>query len=165
MRPAADGWHPARRGSSPRAAMPVLVDAGGRFPGRPLAPWPPATPGVGWQEPRQQGRPRVPDEVPVASWLPALPSLTPHGLRHGHQTWMEEAGTPYLLQADRMGHEVPGMRGVYGHVSPAMRTGITAALEAMWTQSLDARARLAARSTVEVLDRLLTARRAGEPDR
>jgi hypothetical protein len=36
MRPASDGWHPARRGSSPRAAMPVLIDAGGRFPGRPL---------------------------------------------------------------------------------------------------------------------------------
>ena len=27
------------------------------------------------------------DDVTLASWLPVLPRLTPHGLRHGHQTW------------------------------------------------------------------------------
>lgn len=32
------------------------------------------------------------DDVALATWLPLLPRLTPHGLRHGQQTWMEEAG-------------------------------------------------------------------------
>jgi len=27
------------------------------------------------------------EPVPVASWLPLRTGLTPHGLRHGHQTW------------------------------------------------------------------------------
>jgi hypothetical protein len=94
----------------------------------------------------------------VASWLPVLTDLTPHGLRHGHQTWMDEAGISYVLQSDRMGHEVPGMRGVYGHVSPAMRTALVAALQEMWTAALDQRAELAPRSSVAALDRLLTAR-------
>jgi hypothetical protein len=44
------------------------------------------------------------------------------------------------------------MRGVYGHVSPAMRTELKAALQERWEQSLRDRARLAPRSSVRVLD-------------
>jgi hypothetical protein len=47
------------------------------------------------------------------------------------------------------------MRGVYGHVSPAMRTELKAALQERWEQSLRDRARLAPRSSVRVLDALL----------
>jgi hypothetical protein len=65
------------------------------------------------------------EDTPPACWLPILPGLTPHGLRHGHQTWMEEAAISGLLQAERMGHKVPGMRGVYGPLPPAMRGGST----------------------------------------
>jgi hypothetical protein len=36
------------------------------------------------------------------------------------QTWMDEDGIPEVLKTERMGHEMPGMHGVYGHVSPAM---------------------------------------------
>jgi integrase len=159
LRPAADGWHPAR---GQRLAMPVLVDAGSHFPGRPLPPWPAAVPGEAFSPPtgrgvarlvsdreigrcpicgralpwrldgrliahrtrdgRCEGSGQLPaEDVVLASWLPALTGLTPHGLRHGHQTWMDEAGISYVLQSERMGHEVPGMRGVYGHVSNAMR--------------------------------------------
>jgi len=32
------------------------------------------------------------EPVPVASWLPLRPGLTPHGLRHGHETWLERRG-------------------------------------------------------------------------
>jgi integrase len=45
------------------------------------------------------------EDAALASWLPVLPGLTPHGLRHGHQTWMDEAGIPDVLKSERMGHE------------------------------------------------------------
>jgi hypothetical protein len=78
---------------------------------------------------------------------------------HGHQTWMEEAGISDLLRAERMGHLVPGMRGVYGHVSPAMRADLKGALQECWEASLRERARLSVRSIMPVLDALLAAQR------
>ena len=91
----------------------------------------------------------------LASWLPVLPGLTPHGLRHGHQTWMDEDGIPEVLKSERMGHEMPGMHGVYRHVSRAMRAELKAALQERWAASLRERARLAPHSIVPVLDALL----------
>jgi hypothetical protein len=93
--------------------------------------------------------------VPVASWLPLRTGLTAHGLRHGHQTWLDEIGVRYVLQSERMGHEVPGMRGVYSHITPRMRAELTAGLQELWEASLHERSQLAARSAVAVLDRLL----------
>ncbi len=84
-----------------------------------------------------------------------LHGLTPHGLRHGHQTWMDEDGIPEVLKTERMGHEMPGMHGVYGHVSPAMRADIKAALQERWERSLRERARIGSRSMVPALDALL----------
>ena len=49
------------------------------------------------------------DAVPV-TWLPVHPGLTPQGLRHRHQTGMEEAGISDLLRSERMGYEVSDMR-------------------------------------------------------
>ena len=95
----------------------------------------------------------------MASWLPVLRGLTPHGLRHGLQTWMDEDGIPEVLKTERMGHEMPGMHGVYGHVSPAMRAELCAALQERWEASLRQRAQLGTRSLVPVLDRLLAAQR------
>jgi hypothetical protein len=86
-----------------------------------------------------------------------LTGLTPHGLRHGHQTWMDEDRIAEVLKSERMGHEVPGMHGVYGHVSKAMRAELTAALQQRWTLSLRERASLSPRSSVRVLDALLAA--------
>jgi hypothetical protein len=57
-----------------------------------------------------------------------------------------------------MGHEVPGIRGVYSHVSDAMRAELTMALQERWAASLRERARLAPHSVVPVLDTLLAAR-------
>ncbi len=93
--------------------------------------------------------------MPVASWLPLRTGLTPYGLRHGHQTWMDDMGVRYVLQSERMGHEVPGMRGVYSHITPAMRAGLRAGLQELWERSLHERSRLAQRSPVAVLDGLL----------
>lgn len=96
-------------------------------------------------------------DIAVACWLPVLRGVTPHGLRHGLQVWMDEDGTPEVLKAERMGHEMPGMHGVYGHVSPAMRTDLKAALQERWEGSLHERARLSPHSIVPVLDALLAA--------
>lgn len=102
------------------------------------------------------GRPPV-EDIALASWLPLLASLTPHGLRHGHQTWMDEAGIPDGLKSERMGHEVPGMRGIYSHVSPAMRSDLKAALQERWQDALRERSRISPGSSVRLLDALLAA--------
>lgn len=110
-----------------------------------------------WAGGRCEGSGQLPGEdVPVASWLPALHGLTPHGLRHGHQSWLEQAKLPYLLISERMGHEVPGMRGVYGHPTPDMRCEVKAVLQDLWERSLRERAQLSPRSNVQALDEILT---------
>jgi integrase len=95
------------------------------------------------------------EDLAVAAWLPVSKGLTPHGLRHGHKTWMDEDQIADVLQSERLGHEEPGMRGVYGHVSPPMRAELKEALRARWVDSLHRRASLAPRSAVPVLTRLL----------
>lgn len=72
-----------------------------------------------------------------------------------HQTWMDEDRIADVLKSERMGHEIPGMRGVYSHVSDAMRTELKAALQERWAASLRERAKLAPHSIVPVLDTLL----------
>jgi Phage integrase family len=94
----------------------------------------------------------IPDGVPLASWLPLVPSLTAHGLRHGHRTWMAEDGIPDILAEQRLGHEVPGMRGLYTHVSDRMRDQLVRALQARWEDSLRARAAIRPHSPVPLLD-------------
>jgi hypothetical protein len=155
MRPAADGWHPARNGRAARQRIPVLVDLAQSWPGRPLPPWPAAAAGEPYEPPQGRGRPRLGEGARVASWLPILADLTPHGLRHGYQTWMDESGVSYVYQSEQMGHEVPGMRGVYSHVSPRMRANLRTHLQAAWESALRQRADLWPRSSMPVLDALL----------
>ncbi len=105
------------------------------------------------------------EDLAVASWLPVSRDLTPHGLRHGLKTSYEDQIAD-VLKSERLGHEEPGMRSVYGHVSPAMREEIRAALQARWEESLRQRARLATGSAVSLLGRLLSGiRPAGNPAR
>lgn len=95
------------------------------------------------------------ESVSLAMWLPIEKGLTPHGLRHSHKTWMSELGIPEILQAERLGHAVPGMRGVYTHVSEGMRADLVGGLQKLWEDSLAARAGYSPRSPVAVLDELL----------
>ncbi len=85
--------------------------------------------------------------------------LTPHGLRHGHQTWLDDLGIRYVLQSERRGHEVPGMRGVHSHITPRMRAELRDGLQGLWDESLKQRALLAPRSRVLVLDGLMAPQR------
>jgi hypothetical protein len=68
---------------------------------------------------------------------------------------MDEDQIADVLKSERLGHDEHGIRGVYGHVSPAMRDELKAALQARWEESLRERATLSPVSAVPLLDRLL----------
>ena len=70
---------------------------------------------------------------------------------------MAEDGIPEILAEQRLGHQVPGMRGLYAHTSDRMRDDLKQALQARWEGSLSDRAAIAPRSPVPLLDELLTA--------
>jgi hypothetical protein len=100
-----------------------------------------------------------PADLPaVANWLPLLPGLTEHGQRHAHQVMLDDLNIRYVLQAERMGHEVPGMRGIYTHIAPEWRVDLVGGLQRTWEESLAKRAKISARSAVPLLDGLLSAR-------
>jgi Phage integrase family len=103
-------------------------------------------------------------DVPLACWLPVKDDLTPHGLRHSHKTWMAEDGIPEILAEQRLGHQVPGMRGLYAHASQRKREDLTGALQARWDDSLRERAAIGPHSPVPLLDNLLTPFQAGSRD-
>ena len=90
--------------------------------------------------------------------VPLIPGLTEHGQRHAHQTMMDDLNIRYVLQAERMGHEVPGMRGVYKHIAPEWRTDLVDGLQRLWEMSLDNRIKISRRSSVPLLDRVLADR-------
>ena len=60
-----------------------------------------------------------------------------------------------MLRSEQMGHEVPGMAGVYGYVMPEWRDRLRTQLQELWETSLHNRARLSPRSAVGLVDRLL----------
>jgi hypothetical protein len=78
-----------------------------------------------------------------ACWLPIVPGLTPHGLRHTHKTVMEESGTSAKLMDERMGHEDGSVQARYSHVTAAMRRQLLDGLTGLWLAALDARRVLA----------------------
>jgi hypothetical protein len=95
------------------------------------------------------------EDPALSAWLPVKARLIPHGLRHSHKTWMVEDGIPEILAELRLGHEVPGMRGLYSHVSQRMREDLKQALQARWEESLNERASRSPTSLVPALDNLL----------
>jgi len=68
---------------------------------------------------------------------------------------MAEDGIPEILAEQRLGHEVPGMRGLYAHASDRMRDDLKYALQTRWEESLSARAAIDTHSPVPLLDELL----------
>jgi hypothetical protein len=74
-----------------------------------------------------------------------------------------EDGIPEILAEQRLGHQIPGMRGLYAHASQSMRDKLTAALQARWEESLRERAAIDPHSPVPLLDTLLAPFRAAPP--
>lgn len=64
---------------------------------------------------------------------PIITGMHFHDLRHTHKTWLIEDDIPEIAQAKRLGHRLPGVRGIYSHVTPAMHQRITNALQQRWT--------------------------------
>ena len=63
---------------------------------------------------------------------PVLAGMHFHDLRHTHKTWLIEDGIPEIVQARRLGHRLPGVRGIYSHVTPAMQQHVVQALQRRW---------------------------------
>lgn len=137
--PACEGFYPKdARGRGPE--RPVLVDLAAGWPGKPIRP-------TRWRP--------VPEASEAESWPPLVPGLTPHGLRHSHEVWIDEDKTPEVLQHERLGHEMEGIRAVYRHVSDGMRAELRSALQLRWELALMRRAELDPHSPLAVLDELL----------
>ena len=77
---------------------------------------------------------------------------------------MAEDGIPDVLAEQHLGHEVPGMRGLYTYASDQMREALIQALQARWEDSLRARAAIRPHSPVLLLNELLTSRRRPRAD-
>jgi integrase len=73
------------------------------------------------------------DGDPDRGWPPILPGTVFHGLRHHHKTALDELGIPDAIKYERMGHRMPGIAGVYSHVTEPMRENIRDRLQQHWT--------------------------------
>ncbi|MFL4491469.1 tyrosine-type recombinase/integrase [Streptomyces sp. VTCC 41912] len=68
----------------------------------------------------------------------AMPAVPPYEgrrlylLRHGHKAWLDEDGHSKVAAEGRMGHEVPGVEGVYSSVTVPMERAVMKMLEARW---------------------------------
>ena len=102
------GLRRGRRDVSPGRPGRLIVTDATIWPGLPVAAWPPAQPGAPFAPPRGRGIQAIPEGTPLASWLPLKPGLTPHGLRHGHKTWMAEDGIPRSSPSRASATRCPG---------------------------------------------------------
>jgi integrase len=69
---------------------------------------------------------------PARGVAPIVAGMHFHDLRHTHKTWLIEDDIPEIAQAKRLGHRLPGVRGIYSHVTPTMQQRITTALQHRW---------------------------------
>ncbi|MFF4989670.1 tyrosine-type recombinase/integrase [Streptosporangium saharense] len=91
----------------------------------------------------------------LVSWLPVREGLTFHGLRHGHQTMMDNGNVKPALKVQRMGHTDFTMSARYGHVTDEMVAELLALLDAVWETALRRRFEISPRSAVALLDEAL----------
>jgi hypothetical protein len=82
-------------------------------------------------------------------------ALAVHGRRALRARALNLASVGTSLAEQRLGHQVPGMRGLYAHASQRMRDELTADLQSRWGESLRERAAIDPHSTVPLLDTLL----------
>jgi integrase len=75
---------------------------------------------------------------PAIPAIKGLETLVPHGLRHSHKVWLDEDGHPRVVAEERMGHVVPGVEGVYSHVTEKMEQRVADSLQVRWEESLSA---------------------------
>ena len=71
----------------------------------------------------------------VYGWEPIIAGFRFRDLRHTHRTWMDEDGIAEALKSQRLGHQLPGIRGVYAHATEPMQAPLLAALQHRWLDS------------------------------
>lgn len=81
---------------------------------------------------RRIWRPAV-DGNPAKQVDPIVAGMHFHDLRHSHKTWLIEDEVPEAAQAKRLGHRLPGIRGVYSHVSAAVEQRLVDGLQRRWS--------------------------------
>ncbi|MFE3585765.1 integrase [Streptomyces vinaceus] len=64
--------------------------------------------------------------------VPAFVGKRLYLMRHGHKAWLDEDGHSKFAVESRMGHEVPGVEGVYSSVTVAMEKAIMKTLQERW---------------------------------
>lgn len=67
-------------------------------------------------------------------WSPIAVGAVFHGLRHHHKTILDEPHVEEVLKYERMGHHMPGIGGLYSHVTIAMRQRQCRSLQHRWTK-------------------------------
>ncbi|MFD9630153.1 integrase [Streptomyces violascens] len=72
---------------------------------------------------------------PVRPAIPKVPEMAGkriYALRHGHKEWLDEDGHCEIAVESRMGHEVAGVKGLYGNLTPAMELRMAGSLQRRW---------------------------------
>jgi hypothetical protein len=81
--------------------------------------------------------------VAECSWAALMPGLTPHGLRHGHQTAMRRDRVPRVLRRDRLDHGTSGdIADHYTHIDDEIIEEMLARQTQRWQAAIAARARV-----------------------
>lgn len=76
--------------------------------------------------------PRVRKPRPAIAGVPTFKGKRLYLLRHGHKAWLDEDGHSKFATESRMGHEVPGVEGVYSSVTVPMERAIMKSLQERW---------------------------------
>ncbi|MGK9463991.1 integrase [Streptomyces sp. G6] len=96
--------------------------------------WRPIADGREASVPRQKGGGRGGTWRPLPK-IPAVPGWVgkrQYLLRHGHKEWLDEDGHSRIAVESRMGHELAGVEGLYGNVTPAMEMSVRVSLQERW---------------------------------
>jgi integrase len=83
------------------------------------------------------------EQLAECCWAPLVPGLTPHGLRHGHQTAMRRDRVPRVLRRDRLGHGQSGdIADHYTHIDKEMIEDMLVGQTRRWQTAVTRRARI-----------------------
>ena len=130
FRPACDGSYPADKPRRGYERPPWRVHCY-------LEPWP------GIPVPMYGIRRAKVEEMADCCWGPLARGLTPHGLRHGHQTAMRRDRVPRVLRRDRLGHgRSSDIADHYTHIDAEMIEDLLARQTERWRAAINARARI-----------------------
>lgn len=70
------------------------------------------------------------------AWPPIMPGLTMRALRHTHDTYQDQIGVKPALAFEQAGHKRPGIKAVYQHPTPDMRSGRLQGLQSIFEDAM-----------------------------